>query len=164
MEVTLALGVEAASLGGHHVSRAALEKAIASGAARERFDLWAAAQGASAEWLRRPDLTLAPEEVPLRAARPGVLAAIDCRAVGLLLAEAGAGRAAGSAEIDFGVSLRSEARLGEAVEKGDELARLYLRRRDAALEVRLLACYTIADQGSAPPLIGERIGVTTDPA
>jgi pyrimidine-nucleoside phosphorylase len=158
MEVTLALAAEAARLGGHAVSRAMLEKAIASGAARERFDLWAVAQGASADWLRQPDWTLAPEEVPLRAARSGVLTAIDCRALGLLLAEAGAGRAAGSAEIDFGVSLRSEARLGDALSEGDEMARLYLRRRDAGIEARLLACYTIADRGSAPPLIGERIG------
>ncbi len=157
MAVTLALAEDGARLAGHDVSRAALERAIASGRARERFDRWAAAQGADAGWLRRPDLTLAPAEVVLGAPRAGVLAAIDCRALGLLLAEAGAGRAAGSPEIDFGVSLRSVARLGDAVSTGDELARLYLRRRDEEIERRLLGCYTIADQGTAPSLLGERI-------
>lgn len=157
IEVTLALAEEGARLGGHEVSRSTLERAIASGAARERFDSWAAAQGASAEWLREPALTLAPEEVSLRSPRAGVLAAIDCRALGLLLAEAGAGRAAGSPKIDFGVSLLSVARLGDSLQAGDEMARLYARRRDENLEGRLLACYTVADQGAAPPLIGDHV-------
>jgi pyrimidine-nucleoside phosphorylase len=157
IEVTLTLAIEGARLAGHQLSRATLDKAIASGAARERFDLWAAAQGASSDWLRDPDLTLAPEEVSLRATRAGVLAAIDCRALGLLLAEAGAGRAAGSPEIDFGVSLLSVARLGDSLQVGAEMARLYVRRRDDSLEGRLLACYTVADQGAAPTLVGEHI-------
>jgi len=160
MEVTLALAVEGARLAGHQVLRPTLEQAIRSGAARERFDRWAAAQGASADWLRDPDLTLAPEEVSLRAPRGGVLAAIDCRALGLLLAEAGAGRAAGSLGIDFAVSLRSAARLGDSLQAGDEMARLYARRRDQGLEARLLACYTVADQGASPTLIGERIAAS----
>jgi pyrimidine-nucleoside phosphorylase len=158
LEVTLALAEEGAGLSGHAVSRADLERAIASGAARERFERWAAAQGADAGWLRRPDFTLAPEVVSLRAPRAGVLAAVDCRALGLLLAEAGAGRAAGAPAIDFAVSLRSVTRLGDPVAVGDELARLYLRRRDESLERRLLACFAIADQGAAPPLVRERIG------
>jgi pyrimidine-nucleoside phosphorylase len=155
--VVLALAGEGARLAAHDISRAALERAIESGAARERFDRWAAAQGADAGWLLRPDLTLAPEEVVLRSPRAGVLEAIDCRALGLLLAEAGAGRVAGSREIDYGVSLRAIARLGDAVSTGDELARLYLRRRDERIESRLLGCYTVADQGAAPLLLGERI-------
>lgn len=157
VEVTLALAEEGARLAGHSLTRAELEEALSSGRARESFEVWATAQGADPQWLRQPDLSLAPEEVVLLAPRTGVLAAIDCRALGLLLAEAGAGRAAGSAEIDYGVSLLSVGRLGEQIVAGEELVRLYLRRRQPELERRIAACFTIADEGAAPPLIGERI-------
>lgn len=157
MEVTFALAEEGARLAGHPTTRAELERAIASGRAKEAFERWALAQGAEAAWLAAPDWTLAPEEVSLRAPRSGILAAVDCRSLGLLLAEAGAGRAAGSPEIDFGVSLRSIVRLGEEVASGCELARLYLRHRDESLASRVLTCFTIGDSGVAPRVVGERI-------
>jgi thymidine phosphorylase len=153
MEVTFALAAAAAPLVGEVLTRAQLDSAIASGRAREAFDRWAAAQGAEPGWLARPDLALAPEEAVLQAPRPGVLAAVDCRLLGLLMVEAGAGRAAPGAPIDAGVSLRVRARLGDRVEAGSELARLHLRRRDERLERRFLSCFEIADQGvSVPPL------------
>ena len=156
VEVTLELGAQVCALAGHAVDRAALEAAIASGAARQKFDDWAAAQGADPAWLAAPDLTLAPEEAVIEAPRAGVLAWVDTRQLGLLLAEAGGGRVAGSA-IDHGVSLRYRGRLGQPLAAGDELARLYLRRADDALVRRVAACFEIADTADAPPLIYERV-------
>ncbi len=157
LEVSYALAEDGARLAGHAVSRVDLERAVGSGRAREAFLGWAAAQGADADWLAKPEWKLAPEKVSLRAERNGVLSRVDCRSVGLLLAEAGAGRSAGASEIDFGVSLHSIARLGDPLAAGEELACLYLRRRDAGLEQRMASCFTIADQCSAPVLIGERV-------
>jgi thymidine phosphorylase len=145
------------------VVRADLERALASGSAREAFASWARAQGADPAWLDRPDWALAPDEVSLRAPVAGALARVECRTLGLLLAEAGAGRAAGASEIDFGVSLLSVARLGDRVAAGDELARVYLRRRDDGLERRLQACFTVAEHGTPPLLIGSRITVDEKP-
>jgi pyrimidine-nucleoside phosphorylase len=158
VEATLELAAEAARLGGHDVGRAALEAAIASGRAREKFDEWAEAQGADPAWLARPDLALAPEEAVVEAERSGVLAWVDTHQLGLLLAEAGGGRAAGGGELDAGVSLRYRARLGRRVETGDELARLYLRRADDGLVRRFAACFEIADAAEPPPLVYERVG------
>jgi pyrimidine-nucleoside phosphorylase len=157
LEVSYALAEEGARMAGHGLTRHDLENALSSGRAREAFVRWAAAQGADPDWLAKPDWTLAPESVALRAERTGVLAGVDCRALGLLLAEAGAGRSAGATAIDFGVSLQSIARLGDALRAGDELASLFLRRRDSSLEQRIASCFAIADAGTPPVLIGDRI-------
>ena len=158
VELTYRLGEEMARLGGHAVTRADLEAAVASGRAREHFDRWARAQGAEEGWLANPVCELAPEESVLTAPRSGVLAKVETRQLGLLLAEAGGGRAAGGGAIDFGVSLRTQARLGERVEAGDELGRVYLRRPDAGLAERFRECFVVADEGEAPPLVYERVG------
>ena len=158
VELTLELAAEAARLGGHDVGRAALEAALAGGRARQKFDEWAAAQGADPAWLARPDLALAPVEAGVEAPRSGVLAGVDTLELGLLLAQAGGGRTAGGTEVDFGVSLRYRGRLGREVAAGEELARLYLRRPDDGLVRRLAACFEIAAAAAPPPLVHERIG------
>lgn len=159
-EVSLELAVEVAALAGHDVGRVELERALGSGAARERFDDWAAAQGAEASWLAKPELPLAPVEVAIEAERSGTLRRVHTRQLGQLLAEAGGGRLKKGDQIDHGVSLRYRRRLGEAVERGDELARLYLRREDAELTERFRRCFEVAEEGEpveAPPLVHARI-------
>jgi thymidine phosphorylase len=157
MEVTYALAEEVTRLVGQPVTRSEMEEAIASGRARERFERWAELSGAHPVWLRRPELPLAPVERPLLADRSGRLAAVDVRQLGLLLVEAGGGRARPGDAIDFGVALETKARLGDPVEAGQELARVYLRREDDRLVRLFAACYTVADEGAAPPLIAERV-------
>jgi pyrimidine-nucleoside phosphorylase len=158
MEVTFALSEEVSRLVGAPLSRPQMEEALSSGRARERFDQWAALQGADADWLRSPRFDLAPVERPLLARRSGRLAAMDVRQLGLLLVEAGGGRARPEDAVDFGVSLKVEARLGQEVRQGDELARAYLRRDDERLAELFAACFTVADEGGAPPLIAARGG------
>lgn len=152
MEVTFRLAEEVSALVGRPLSRAELEEAVTSGRARERFDQWAALQGADPVWLRSPRLDLAPVESPLRAGRSGRLAHVDTRQLGMLLIEAGAGRVRPDSEIDFGVSLEMKARLGDEVQEGDELARLYLRREDERWVRQFEACLTVGDEGTAPDL------------
>jgi pyrimidine-nucleoside phosphorylase len=155
-EVTVALAVEAAALVGSPAGRPELERALVSGAARPVFDRWAAAQGAEPTWLARPDLPLAPVEAVVTAPRAGVLATVDTRRLGHLLAEAGGGRAAGR-EIDLAVALRYRSRLGRRVERGEELLRLHLRRESPELVTRFAACLEVADEGAAPALVSERL-------
>jgi thymidine phosphorylase len=158
LEVTFALAGEVARLAGQPVERRELEEAIASGRAREAFARWAALQGADPAWLRAPRFELAPVERPLLARRSGRLAAVDVGQLGLLLVEAGGGRARPDDAIDFGISLETRVRLGAAVEAGEELARIYLRREDERLAESFAACFTVADSGEAPPLIAGRVG------
>ena len=157
MEVTFALGEEGSRLVDQPVSRQDMEAALASGRARERCEQWAALQGADPTWLKQPRFDLAPVEKPLLAKRPGHLAAVDVRQLGLLLVEAGGGRARPEDAIDFGISLETKIRLGQKVREGDEIARVYLRRDDEGLARMFAGCFTVADEGEAPPLIPTRL-------
>jgi len=156
-ELTLDLAEEVARLAGSPRSRPELAAALASGRARERFFSWAELSGATPAWLADPQLPLAPVERPILAPRAGVLAGVDTRQLGLLLIEAGAGRNRPGAAIDPGVSLQYRSRLGRPVAAGEELARLYLRREDAALAAKFDACFTVADEGHSPALVRERV-------
>jgi thymidine phosphorylase len=158
MEVTYALAAEVARLAGHPLERREMEAAIASGRAREAFERWAALQGADPAWLRNPRFDLAPVVCPLLARWGGTLAAVDVRQLGLLLVEAGGGRAHAGDAIDFGISLETRVRLGQEVAAGEELARVCLRREDERLVEAFAACYTVGERGEAPPLIAARVG------
>jgi len=156
MEVTFALAEEVSRMVDRPLSRREMEESISSGRARERFEQWAALQGADPAWLRTPSFALAPVETPLLAQRSGRLAGVDVRQLGLLLVEAGGGRSRPDDVIDFGVSLETKARLGQEVREGEELARVYLRRDDDRLVELFAGCFTLADEGEAPMLIAAR--------
>lgn len=153
MGVTFALCRSLASMTGEALEEDELEAAIASGRAREIFEQWAALQGADADWLRAPNCPLAPVEVVIEAANSGVLAGVHNRRLGELLASAGGGRLVPDGPIDMGVSLRVDKKLGEAVAAGEPLARAYLRQADPAVCAGLQACFVIAPEGQAPPLV-----------
>ncbi len=156
MEVVFRLSVELARLAGTGIERADLERAVASGAARRKLDEWVAAQGGDPAALEAMSRRLAPQAEVLTAARPGVLAAVATRKLGLLLGEAGAA-ARGGNPIDVEVALEYRSRLGRRVEAGEELARVYLRRPDRRLTDELGACFRVDDEGRAPRLVRDRI-------
>jgi thymidine phosphorylase len=158
-EETLVFAEEACLLMGRPVERSTLERALDDGSARESFFLWAELQGADPKWLANPRLDLAPAEHPLLAARSGWLARVRTRELGLLLVEAGGGRARPGDRIDHGVALGARARLGDRVEVGDEIGRVHLRSADAALGRRFAACFEIGSEPvAAPALMVEKIG------
>ena len=158
MEVVLALCEEASALAGRPLTRAELGEAISSGAARERFERWVAAQGGDAAALSESSRLLAPCEVVVEARSAGYLSAVDCRAVGFLMVEAGAGRSRPGQAIDPAVSLRYDRRLGDRLEPGDEIARAYLRAESRAWAQRLEACFEIGPERVTPPaMIGGRV-------
>lgn len=158
MELTYALGIELSALLGTGVDRAQMEQAVASGAARQAWDRWALAQGAEASWVTRPELPLAPIEVVLTAPRSGVVQSVATKQLGLLVGEAGGGRTVPGGAIDLGVALSVAARIGDRVEAGDELGRLFLRRDDPRLAAAVVSCFVLGDQDVTPPtLIRQRI-------
>jgi pyrimidine-nucleoside phosphorylase len=158
VELTLALSEEVARLAGHvGVTRAELERALADGRARERFNQWAELQGAHCTWLRAPRFELAPVEVPILARHTGRLAYVATRQIGLLLVEAGGGRSRPGMDVDLGISLEMRTRLGDSVEEGQELARVYLRRPDERLAGLFTDCFTVDEAGEAPVLVIEKI-------
>src|SRR5215203_4043485 len=111
VEVTLALARAVLELAGLDADP---ERALASGAAAERFARMAAALGGPADLLDDPDRHLPGAPVRREVAGPeGVVTAIDVRALGLVVMELGGGRRRESDEIDPAVGLTDVAGLGE---------------------------------------------------
>jgi pyrimidine-nucleoside phosphorylase len=157
MDVVFALCEEVARMAGSPLSRSLLEEAVRSGRARHRFGEWVEAQGGDAAWLDA-EIPLAPEEVVFEASRAGYLAEVDTRRIGLLLAEAGGGRVRPGDRIDPGVALRYGARLGQRLEAQEEIARVYLRSRNGAVERELGSCFRVESEvAGAPPRVVERL-------
>ncbi|HEX4955557.1 MAG TPA: thymidine phosphorylase [Thermoanaerobaculia bacterium] len=157
-ELTLALAVEVAEAVGSPIPRAELEAVLDSGRARETFLAWSRAQGAEAGWEKDFERHLAPVKRALSAPRSGFLVAVDAREVGLLLVDAGGGRRKPGDAIDFGITLESHVKVGEAVTAGQPLATLHLRGPQPEIEARLAACFRIGEERVLPPpLVYERV-------
>ena len=86
-ELTLALAGELLHLGGLYTdtvaARSAAERALASGAAAERFARMVTALGGPTDVLRQPRLPVAPVQRAVPAPRAGVVGPVDVRALGL---------------------------------------------------------------------------------
>ncbi len=152
VEVVLSLAAELSHLSGRSLADAG-RVALSSGRALECFRGWAAAQGANRAWLARPDFQLAPVELVAEAPHTGILAQVKTRALGMLLLRAGGGRRNGEDRVDPTVSLNYRARLGEEVEAGQELARLYVPEGKEGLMEVFRSCFLVAESASSPRLI-----------
>jgi thymidine phosphorylase len=162
-EITMALGGELLMLGGLAQDRfegqTQLARALASGAAAERFARTVALLGGPKDLLERParHLAAAPEIVAVPALRSGFVAAIDVRRLGVIVLELGGGRRNVADQIDPAVGLCDVAGLGDEVGPGHPLAVIHARRASDAerAATALAAAFTIAD---APPSVRPSIG------
>ncbi len=154
--VTLALGAEALLLSGLakdvEQGRAALERALASGAAAERFERMVAALGGPKDFLARAH-DLLPHAPVIFDATPesrAFVVGLDVRAVGLAVVELGGGRKRASDAIDPSVGLTNLAAIGAVAGPEAPLARIHARNRDDAEAAarRLRVAYRLAE---APP-------------
>jgi pyrimidine-nucleoside phosphorylase len=153
LEVTAALTAEAAALAGLELDADRALTILRGGEPWECFRRWAAAQGADRAWLDAPRFELAPIELVAEAPASGRLAAVATRELGMLLLEAGGGRKTAGALIDPAISLCYRARLGDRVEAGQELARLYVRPGSEGLREAFTGCFRIAAAGESPPVV-----------
>jgi thymidine phosphorylase len=156
-EVTLALAAELLVLGGLAAdvaeARRRLDRALASGAAAERFQRMVAGLGGPADLVERPGrLPRAPVTQPARPDRLGFVAAIDTRAVGLAIAGLGGGRRRPEDRIDPAVGLTEIAGLAAAVGPDRPLALIHARNAadaEAAAD-RLRQAYRVDDAAPEP--------------
>jgi pyrimidine-nucleoside phosphorylase len=158
MEVTLELGAELLVLAKREATTAAarhrLERAISSGAGLEKFREMVAAQGGDLD-APRP---VAPAH-NLFSPLDGYVTAIDTERLGYVIIHLGGGRKQLDDKLDLSVGLELLVRIGDTVEKGQPIARVYAGV-DAVAEVKrdLIAAITIADNSIGPPrLVVERI-------
>ncbi|PID80737.1 thymidine phosphorylase [bacterium DOLZORAL124_64_63] len=104
-----------------------------SGRALRRALDWVAAQDGRLD----PDradfgLEVAPLAVELQAPRDGWLAGVDCRQVGLALADMGGARRRVEDPLDLSCGIDWLPQVGDAVAQGQPLARVYCARKDQA--------------------------------
>jgi thymidine phosphorylase len=162
-EVTLALSAELLTLGGIHAdvsaARAAAERALASGAAAERFAAMVTALGGPAALLERPDefLPRAPLVRPVIAARSGVITGVDVRAVGVAIVALGGGRARETDPVDHAVGLTQVAALGEAVGGDDRPLAILHARDEASFELAAAALQAAVTVGETAPTVSEPV-------
>jgi thymidine phosphorylase len=160
--VTIALGGELLALGGlaetPALGVAAMERALASGAAAERFERMVAMLGGPSGFLgqSRKLLPAAPLVIAAPPARGGFVEAIDARAIGMAVVALGGGRSRAADAIDPAVGLTELAGLGAAVSADAPLALVHARdeAQAQAAAKRLAAAYRIGD---APPPVSDPV-------
>jgi pyrimidine-nucleoside phosphorylase len=158
MAVTLELGAELVVLTGRTSSleagREQLQGVIDSGAGLEKFREMVAAQGGD---LGAPRPVAPGNDAP--AGRGGLVSAIDTESLGRVIIELGGGRKQLGDALDLSTGLEMLVRLGDRVETGQPLARVFAQPESFGhVRDELLAAITIGDTAVQPPdLIIERI-------
>jgi thymidine phosphorylase len=131
-----------------------VERALASGAAAERFARMVAALGGPSDLLERPDrhLPAAPVRLPVLPDGEGVILRVDARALGLAVVGLGGGRRRLEDTIDPAVGLAAVRGPGDRVGPDRPLAVVHARSADAAgaAAEALRAAVTLGEQ--APPV------------
>jgi thymidine phosphorylase len=166
LAVTTELAAELLVLGGLAgtlpMARAAVERALASGTAAERFARMVTALGGPADLLQHPDRHLpeAPVRYPVFPPRGGFLTRMDGRAIGLAVVRLGGGRRRADDAIDPAVGLTHVCDLGESVGPHRPLATVHARTAaDAeAAAADVLGAVEIGDTPPPPaPPVARRI-------
>ena len=139
LEVTLALCAEVLVLGGLHgdleSARTAAVDALSSGRAAEHFAAMVVELGGPANLIDVPSRHLADAAVvrEVEPSSPGMVSAIDVRAVGIAVVNLGGGRAREDDVVDHSVGLTEVAALGEHVDPGSRpLALVHARDEESA--------------------------------
>jgi len=167
MRITYALGAEMLVLGGLAVSRdaarRAMEVAISSGRAADKFREIVEAQGGD------PGVVDDPSKLPQAAVcelyyapRAGFVATVDPRTVGFGVIELGGGRSRPGDAIDHSVGFVIAVRPGDLVREGEPLATIMASDTDGVAAGRraLEAAIKIADEAEFPlPLISHRVTI-----
>ena len=165
MQVTYALGAEMLVLGGVartlEAARRQMEVAISSGKAAEKFQQIIAAQGGDPTVVDDPSRLPQAREVEIySAARSGVVAQVEPRAIGRAITALGGGRSTMEDTIDPSVGFVVRARTGDVVRVGEPLATIFARD-EAGIAVgraALAEAFVIADEAEPPlPLVSHRV-------
>ena len=157
--ITLSLGAELLQSAGLVETQAEAEAMLldrlSSGAAFEVFCEMVRAQGGNLDEPR----PIAAEHV-IEAQRSGYVSAIDTEVLGQAIIDLGGGRRQVSDSIDHSVGLEMLVRIGDRVEAGDSVVRIFANRFAVSVKERIARAVTIDEQPMpAPQLIIERVGV-----
>ena len=151
-EVTRIVAVRLLELKGIPEPRSAVEKAISSGAAYEKFREFVTAQDGDTRALENLPVTDVVQEVG--APQTGYVAQIEALGVGRAALLLGAGRLKKGDEVDPGVGVEVLIKSGDEVEEGQPVVRLYGGRNvEKAVELVLEALKISDTPDEHPPAI-----------
>jgi thymidine phosphorylase len=127
---------------------AAVERAISTGAAREKFEEFVRAQGGDAGAL--DDLPVSGEVREVPAPRAGYVARVGALGVARAALALGAGREKKGDEVDPGAGVEVLAKVGDEVEEGQPLVRLYGKKNPERAEVLVREALEISAEPTEP--------------
>jgi len=164
MAVTYALGVEMLVLVGvsreRGEARARLEEAVSSGRALETFERIIEAQGGNPAVVEDPSILPQAGAVEVfRAARAGVVTAVEPRRLGAAILELGGGRRTMEDTIDHAVGFVVTVKPGDRVREGEPIASIFARD-DAGIAAGVAAlreAIVLGEAGTLTPLITHRV-------
>jgi pyrimidine-nucleoside phosphorylase len=164
MDVTYALAVEMLVLVGaareRREARARLEEAVSSGRALETFERLIEAQGGNPAVVEDPSILPQAGAVEVfRAARAGVVSAVEPRRLGAAILELGGGRLTMEDTIDHAVGFVLTVKPGDRVREGEPIASIFARD-DAGIATGVAAlreAIVLGETGALTPLITHRI-------
>lgn len=164
-EVVMALAGDMLHLGrladNPEEGRAKAVRALEDGSAAERFSRMVVALGGPSDFVDRKDDYLKP--APVRKAcypvRPGRVAGVDARAIGVSVIELGGGRALASDAVDHRVGLTQVAAIGDEVGADTPIAVVHARDEAAAASAMavLTKAIKIGEPGEPGPVVFERV-------
>ena len=128
--------------------RSRIQKALSSGDALDRFRQNVELQGGDPKICDKPEslLTKGLAEAPIIAEANGYVAEIDTFAVGRAVCDIGGGRVMAEDGVDHAVGYACTKKIGDRVQKGDELGIVYCRRKNQVepISEKLLGAYKIS--------------------
>jgi len=127
----------------------AVEDALSSGAAYEKFKAFVSAQGGDADALE--DLPVSAEVSEVESPRAGYVARFGASGIGRAALALGAGRAHKSDTIDPGSGIEILVKPGDSLQKGQPIARLYGEREAERVGRLILEALDISDEPVEPP-------------
>ncbi|HET7478684.1 MAG TPA: thymidine phosphorylase [Rubrobacteraceae bacterium] len=127
----------------------AVEEALSSGAAYEKLREFVRAQGGDADAL--DDLPISDEVREVAAPRAGYVVRFGAMGVGRAALMLGAGREKKGDSIDFGAGVEVLVGIGDKVEEGQPVARLYGARRTERAERLVLEALELSGEPVEPP-------------
>jgi thymidine phosphorylase len=161
VELTMTLGEMMLESAGLEGGRGALVEAIESGKALQKLIDVTVAQGGDPSVIEDPRLLPdCPHEAVITAPRDGYVTRCDALTIGVAATRLGAGRERQEDDIDPGVGITLEAKLGDRIEAGQPLARARFGdpARWESQGSALASAWTIEDRApESRPLIVERV-------
>jgi len=131
-------------------ARSRIHKAIVSGEALDRFRKNIELQGGDPKVCDKPEtlLTKGLTEVPIFSDASGFVSEIDTFVVGNAICDLGGGRLKVEDSVDHAVGYACTKKIGDRVQKGDELGVAYCRRKNQAERVgeKLRSAYKISKE------------------